>query len=419
MTATLISVPGGAERGRAGPVTGPADSLDALLRRAATSLLAAVGGQARPDDRVRFTESPAAMRAYLEGLAAWRRGRLADAAESFVRAIAEDSGFAQALFRRYLAGDWGVPGGAPYTRLTWERRARLSPQERTVLEAVLGSQYPRIRLVEDRLADRQRAVNLLPDSPDALYFLGDWYYHWAAPVDPVNQLRLAKEYLERSAAVDSQATVLRHLIEIGVRTQDSALLRHVWPAYERTEDVGKWGGLWLVAASMGDQALLAALRRRPVDPGPYLFARWGLFSATTANIPARLLDEMYERWSTAAGHQDAPAPVAVVWGGSLAMRGRPAAAERVWSGLEPEPAVQADALRVELARAGEGTGLDAASSVERLAAVRTGDSTTVATSACLVALWRVQHGDTAAVDPERFRQPARRCSWAIELSRAA
>ncbi|MDP3775694.1 MAG: hypothetical protein Q8Q85_15655, partial [Gemmatimonadales bacterium] len=95
------------------------------------------------------------------------------------------------------------------------------------------------------------------------------------------------------------------------------------------------------------------------------------------------------------------------------------AAERVWSGLEPEPAVQADALRVELALAGEGTGLDAASSVERLAAVRTGDSTTVAANACLVALWRAQHGDTSPVDAERFRQPARQCSWAIELLRAA
>ncbi|MDP3774344.1 MAG: hypothetical protein Q8Q85_08760, partial [Gemmatimonadales bacterium] len=157
VTATLVSVPGGAERARAGPVTGPADSLDALLRRAAIGLLAAVGGQSRPDDRVRFTESPAAMRAYLEGLAAWRRGRLADAAESFDRAIAEDSAFAQALFRRYLASGWGVPGSAPYERLTWERRARLSPQERTVLEAVLGSQYPRARLAEERLSDRQRA----------------------------------------------------------------------------------------------------------------------------------------------------------------------------------------------------------------------------------------------------------------------
>ena len=42
------------------------------------------------------------MRLYLQGLSAWRRGKIPQAAASFDKAIAADSSFAQAWFRRYF-----------------------------------------------------------------------------------------------------------------------------------------------------------------------------------------------------------------------------------------------------------------------------------------------------------------------------
>ena len=113
VTASLVAVPGGEARGRTDPVTGPADSLDVLLQRTTTSLLASMGGQ-NTSPGMRFTDSPDAMRAYLEGLHAWRRGRLAEAAAAFDRAIAADSSFAQAWFQRYLAANWGFEGRVSY-----------------------------------------------------------------------------------------------------------------------------------------------------------------------------------------------------------------------------------------------------------------------------------------------------------------
>jgi tetratricopeptide (TPR) repeat protein/TolB-like protein len=418
VTASLVRVPDGLVRGSPTRVSGSPDSLDALLRQTATGLLATVGGQQRSAEGARFTESPLAMRYYLEGLSAWRRGRLGGAANAFDRAIAEDSSFTHALFRRYMASTWGVAGGgATYARLAWDRRDRLGPWERTVLEGLLGPRYPDPRLAQEQLADRQRAVARAPDSPEALYILGDYYYHYASPIEPANQLQLAKEYLERSAAIDSQATVLRHLIEIGVRTRDTTLLRRAWPALDRTEDPGRWMGGWLVAATTGDQALLGALRRRaPASAPENVGAAWGLSTAVGADITAPLLDEMMSRWDSAIGESPARAFVRMVGGGLLALRGRPEAAQRLWS-RDPSAQVAVDQLIVRLAMAGSGSGLDVDRSASRLAAAR-GDSATEATSACLAALWRAQRGDTSSLDVQRFRRFDRRCGWAIELLRS-
>ncbi len=416
VTASLIGVADGRARGAPTRVTGTADSLDALLRQAATGLLAAVGGQQRSVAGARYSDSPGAMRHYIEGLSAWRRGQLEAAARAFDRAIAEDSGFAQALYRRYLATGWGFPGIGPYARLTWERRDRLAPSERTVLEGFLGPEYPRARPIEERFAGRQRAADLLPDSPDALYAIGDYHYHWGSAFEPFEtQMRLAREYLERAAAIDSQATVLRHLVEIGVQLRDTALLRRVWPAYDRTDDQGKWAGLWLAAAAMGDQALLAALRRRPVPPDNTFGGTWPLGTEVGSRVPARLLDEMADRILAAIPGADIRAIAQTQRGFGMAVRGRPAAAERAWSGVPPEFALWADVLRMHLAVTGTTVGLDVARIVERIEAVRTGDSATVAQARCLAVLWRLDRGERVEADTTGFRRHARRCARALEV----
>lgn len=239
---------------------GASDSLDVLLRLAATNLLASVGGQQRAAEGTRFTDSPTAMRAYLEGLALWRRGRLDDATAAYDRAIAADTAFAQALFHRYTAQIWGQGGN--FQQRAWERRDRLSLRERTVLEGIVGPERGRPRTLAQSFGHRRAAMERLPDSPDAAYFYGDLLFHYGASVDPLNHVREAGVILERAAALDSQATVLRHLLEIGLYLRDTALIRRVLPGYERTDDEGQWVGLWMGAAAIGDLPRLAALRRR-------------------------------------------------------------------------------------------------------------------------------------------------------------
>jgi serine/threonine-protein kinase len=408
VTASLMSVPDGDLRGRTNPVTGSADSLDVLLQRTTTGLLASMGGQTASPG-VRFTDSPEAMRLYLEGLHAWRRGRLAVAADAFDRAIAADSSFAQAWFQRYLAGNWGIEGRVSYAPLVWARRAGLSERERAILEALLGPGYPAPRSVEERFAARRRLLERYPDSPDALYFLGDNYFHYGQLIDPLHHFELARAYLERAAAIDSQATVLDHLALLGLFLQDTALMRRTWPAEARTEDPGRWMIGWAIAGSTGDAALLAALRRQPVTSPDEFESLVGAFAAGGAIMPARLFDEMFDRWVAATTDPGARKRLQMWRGVFLTLHGRPAAAERVWREI-PAPDSSGDEAALALDLLGSGAGLDAAAAAGRLTAGG------AAGSACLVEVWRVVHGDTTNADPAPFRDARPRCARALEAA---
>ncbi len=415
VSASLVAVPGGEIRGTAEPVSGPADSLDALLRRATTGLLASVGGQTRAGEGTRFTESPTAMRAYLEGLSAWRRGRLRQSAAAFDRAIAEDSSFAQARFRRYLAANWGIAGSAPNARLAWERRAGLSQRERAILETLLGQHYPAPRLLEERIESRQRLASQYPDSPDAWYFLGDYYFHFGQAFARAEHLELARTALERSAGIDSQATVIGHLIWVGLLLRDTALLRRAWPALERTDDAPKWMFGWLIAASTGDAAMLAALRRRPIENAADPGALQGAFAAIGTGAPARLVDEMFDRWISAITEEEARANVQSWRGFMLVLTGRPAAAERAWAGL-PATVATDDESRILIDLTGDATGLDVAGSVRRLTETGGGTTPAAARAACFTAVWRRLRGDSSNVDIARVRPSQPRCARALDAA---
>ena len=417
VTATLFSVPDGVERARVGPVTGPGDSLDAALRRTASGLLAALGGQARPDDQVRFTESPAAMRAYLEGLSAWRRGRLQAAVAAFDRAVAADSGFAQAVFRRYTAAVWGYESTAPLARMGWALRGRLSPQERTVLEGILGTGYPysSTRTMDQRVASRVAAADALPDSPDALYFAGDLLYHHGGVVDPLDHVRRARGYLERAAAIDSQATVLQHLFEIGLETTDTALIRRIWPAFSRTDYPGKWAGLWLAEAQTGDPTLAAWLRRAP--PPEDVLRGEGFWPAAVAAglvLRAQQFDQLYDRFAAVAPDSGVRDTVQIFRGVMLTLHGRPAEAERVWATLSPQPRLLADNWRTIFALVGQADGLDVAGAFARLAQMRSDSA--AAKQSCLAALWRHSRGDAVAADLDRWQQLVPECGRLARLA---
>jgi tetratricopeptide (TPR) repeat protein len=412
VTASLLSTVDGSPRGGATRVTTSADSLELALRQSAASLLRAVGGQSRPSDgTARYTDSPEAMRMYLHGLASWRKGLLTKARQSFDNAITADSAFAQAVFRRYLIAVWQSASGT-YAPLAWARHERLAPQERIVLEGLLGADYPKSRTLTQRHLDRERAASLLPDSPDALYLVGDYWFHYGATRDPVHQSERARDYLVRAVAIDSQATTLRHLIEVGLRLRDTVLLRRVIPAYLRTDDAGTWGAGWLVAASTGNTALLAQMRQRAPDNRPE--SGWPLGSALIANASGAALDEMFSRIMASAGEQRPF--IATSIGAVLASRGRPAAAERMWAGQQVAAAVRAaDRDRLYLALNDAPEGLDIGGAVRRMSALPAADSGAPNMEQCLVALWGMRQGDSTSLTQPRFRHPRSPCAWNIEV----
>jgi hypothetical protein len=403
VTASLFNAASGQERGAPTKVNASADSLESALKQTASSMIAAVGGAPRAFGDTRYTSSPQAMRWYLQGLSAWRRGKIPEAAADFEKATTEDSSFAQAWFRRYFVALWTSTAG-PFQRPAWERRGRLSPQERTILEGLLGTEFPKPRTIEQRLNDRARAAELLPDSPEALYLAGDYFFHYGSAIDPANSLARSRDYMAKSAAIDSATTTLRHLIEVGVRLRDTSLLRSVLPAYLRTEDAGRLPGAMLAAASVGDAATVAAVRRRefPPDEGESF---WVGGAALMAEVPVATIEEVFSRWLAVA-----PPPRRMSLQGLQGFiafsRGRPAAAQRIWGRPgESGGAALRDAAMAQLAMdlGGGSLGTDFSEYAKLLRSPRM--DTAVTDDACLLAVWRFRHGDTVGLNLGRFVAP--------------
>src|SRR6185312_11646514 len=138
LTASVLTVPGGAIRSRAS-VMGTADSLPALVDRLTAQLLAGESGRT---ELATLTSLPA-LRAYIDGQTALRAGRFKDAFQSFDHALDLDSTFALAGVGLNEAKFWD--GGDDHwrgLRLAWAGRDRLSPRDRALIAPWIGPNYP-------------------------------------------------------------------------------------------------------------------------------------------------------------------------------------------------------------------------------------------------------------------------------------
>lgn len=267
ITASIVPV-GSGETRRAPPIRGSADSLDVLMSRLTTTLIALAGGESREGSRGVLTASPAAMRAYLEGMAAWRRYHVNEAVSAFELAFREDSAFARAALMRYWIANWrtGDPSSRQWGLTTFRLAGRLSSADRILVQALLGDRYPEPRLPAVSFGDRERAATLLPESPEAQYIAGDWLFHYGGAIEAVDALERSRTYFARSFALDSQQTVLAHLVDVAVLLADSALLRSLQPVLEA--HLGDMqSSNWLAAGYLGDQGWLDRVRRSAGNRG--------------------------------------------------------------------------------------------------------------------------------------------------------
>lgn len=399
VTTNIVSSANGSARGSATRVSASADSIDSALRQTASGLVAALGGQQKSLEGARFTESPEAMRFYLHGLTAWRGGRQLEAQTAFERAMSLDTTFAQAAFRRHLTNAWGLPPGLipgnEVTRRAWALRARLSPAERTLLEAHVGGRYPAATPMSERVAAQDRAAQLQPDSPDALFLAGDMLYHYGSSIDSVRFDR-AREYFELASAIDSAANPLRHLIEIAVRTRDVPALRRLLHALERTEDSGRWAALMVGWTIVGDEAQVARFRSRPQIDTASAGAQWALFLGLYADVPAARLDDVMRLWNEAYRGTSIYHGLYAPFGIILAGRGRPVEAERAWAQATGGKDVNTDRARLMFELVDMGAGLDVEGAVNRLSQ-NTPELRGLGAS-CEMALLRFKRGIATASD---------------------
>jgi len=399
LSAQLVSVPSGTVR-RAAPVSGVSDSLPSLIQQLTASVLVASGAPPR-EVPLRLSDSPAAVRAYIEGMAQFRSGRFTAAAEAFDRAIAYDSLFVRASFMRWLTATWGPGFGSEAQRLAGQRarryRAALSSADQVVLDAAFGN-----------LQAKERAAVAAPESPEVLYFLGDYLYHRAPALGWDSSLARARIAFERSAALDSQTTVLHHLMEIAIWTRDSALLRRAWSGYDRVVHGADVDFGWLVAERLGDARLKTNLRRRswPVGTEDDFVRVFGWLSTGTA-LPPATLEELNTRIGRAVVPQ-LQGQLKVMHVYALTVQGRIAAAARAAQAGLPDDAPTLEGISPDLWLAassliGSVPRSEGNAAVARLRAARSVDPDRDARATCMVRLWDAVVRDSVGVPDSVLR----------------
>ncbi len=413
LTASVMTVAGGEPR-RVGPISGPADSLELLIGRLASGLLGALGGSRGEgvDPATRLTDSPRAMRAYLEGLARYRRGRSGEAGAAFERALMLDSGFARATLMRYLADTWGAKDPR-WAAAAFAVRDRLSPPDRVLLTAYLGERHPAPRSPAQHLADRRRAAAVLPESPEAHAELGEYLFHGGGANMP-GHLAAAREAFTRSLALEPQAFTLLHLIEIALYQADTTALTRWWRAYDAvTDDSSRARALGIaVAARIGDSALASAMafRTAPLsDNYLNLYAANGAVGAVIPRLAGRDPDSWFAEMQVALGRPS----VVVRRRAAVSAEGEHASAAGEARGIAYDHALVMSAL-FEAGDSAEG-----ARAAARLAAATPRDSLVRARAACTAALWQLATGVEARYDAALLRRHALgACAATLALVRA-
>jgi DNA-binding SARP family transcriptional activator/TolB-like protein len=260
LNASLVDAADG-KAGAQATVTGPSDSLSALIDQLAAQLLARQAGEVEARVATLTSTSLPALRAYLGGQAAYRRGEYSSAVKYFHDALDLDSTFALADLGLASAETW--IGGASGRTVAWNNRARLGWRDRALLAAMAGPEYPRPSSLPGQRAAWVGALEALPDQPEAWFWLGEFYFHEGAALRLASPHGWAAQALERAIALDSTfAAPLVHRIDLAAMDGDTALVRRLGARYMTVDSIGDLSAYvrWRVATSLGDSGTLVRLR---------------------------------------------------------------------------------------------------------------------------------------------------------------
>lgn len=294
--------------GRLGPiaeaqVSGPQDSLAAMIARLATQLLAVRAGESADRQRI-FAATPfVALQHYLAGRAAFRRGQYADATEDFLAALDADTTFALAGMAAHHAASWTQdPRRTALAARVWPFRDRLGVADSLALIGWLGPNYPAPTMARERLAVREAWVQVAPGNPDAIYLLGDTYLHEGQLSEMPDARGRALAAFERALAMDSSyLPAAEHLTQLYAERGDTARARAI---LERKRAAGprnpfvRMNELFLTPAgdTAGERASIAGLAADGTVPEVTQIALiLAAHPPTPATRPLRILDAVRSR----------------------------------------------------------------------------------------------------------------------------
>ena len=291
ITGNVISANGGNSRPLTS-ISGSIDSVDRVLDRFVGQLLVRQSDVAETSISAITSQSLPAIRAYLNGRAAYRRADDDKAIESFTRALDIDSTFALAgldlavatgkVMRAQMCRSNNacrvysiVPGFASSeriddfferaVRLAWAYRSKLGRRDRPLLDALRGENYPRASTSRETLAGLDRAVAAAPDRPETYYLLGVLLlYQGQALGLPDSRERAEGAFRQASRLDSSYLAPLARLVDAAAFAGDTAKLRRAGLLYLTRDKVTPASDYirWLVAVATSDIAAQRAIRAR-------------------------------------------------------------------------------------------------------------------------------------------------------------
>ena len=186
-------------------------------------------GQIPAVDLSRTTsESPEALRAFLQGEVLYREYRLEDARDAFNLALDHDPTFARAHYRLMEVHGWGATMSDPlvlrHQRLARENIGRLTNREALVIQ---GLTEPDLR---DRFRLLEEAVARYPDDATAWYWLGEQRLHNVGGL--ANALELEEPFLTAIQLDPGRAALYPHAVLLAFTERaDSALATELVSAF--------------------------------------------------------------------------------------------------------------------------------------------------------------------------------------------
>jgi hypothetical protein len=227
VNASLVSVADGRTLAQTS-VAGPRDSLFVLIDRLTAQLLALGAGASSAQLSALTTTNLDALRAYLDGVAALRRGVYQTSTPTLTRAVELDSTFALALSGLIESDGWhlATTDMNRVRRLAWRYRDRLNPQDQLFLSLRLGSRFPKQTPWHVRIADAEHAVQTMPESADAWFFFGDYLFHFGHLADFPAPMTRARQALEQAFQRDTlYGAPIQHLAALTWAAGDTAAQR--------------------------------------------------------------------------------------------------------------------------------------------------------------------------------------------------
>jgi tetratricopeptide (TPR) repeat protein len=316
VNASLVSVPDGRTVTQTS-VTGPRDSLFVLIDRLTAQLLALGAGASSAQLSALTTTNLSALRAYLDGVSAFRRGVYQTSTPTLTRAVELDSTFALALSALVESDGWhpATVDMGRVRRLAWQYRDRLNPQDQLFLSLRLGSRFPKTTPWTVQIADAERAVQTMPESADAWFYLGDYLFHFGRVSDvPEPEVR-ARQAFEQAFQRDSlNGAPIQHMAALTWVIGDTAAQR-VWTrrliALDSTAEgvpAARWNLLQARRDTAGIRGFLAGLETGSMHLAKAISFFGPLDSVTTAHRDAifgamhRLAATKPERIESASDH---------------------------------------------------------------------------------------------------------------------